>query len=150
MRFDLRIGIQSETKPSSGTPEKTTTFDLSPDFSNNGFMDCNAHFSFLDDSLCTPGLPFVDYPVPLDMAVELFPTLRYLLYYTGPDLVPLVNSNVSSDLSFLSFQLTRLHPQNNVAYHSLFLGAVFLAARVSEGDLRVLLDHNEAGKSIPP
>ncbi|KAK3833800.1 MAG: Alpha/Beta hydrolase protein [Linnemannia elongata] len=44
-------------------------------------------------SVCTPGLPFVDYPVPLDMTVELFPTLRYLLYYTDPDLVQLVNSN---------------------------------------------------------
>ncbi|KAF9285358.1 hypothetical protein BGZ88_009558, partial [Linnemannia elongata] len=41
------------------------------------------------DCVCTPGLPFVDYPVPLDMTVELFPTLRYLLYYTDPDLVPL-------------------------------------------------------------
>ncbi|OAQ35518.1 alpha/beta-hydrolase [Linnemannia elongata AG-77] len=56
-------------------------------------------------NVCTPGLPFVDYPVPLDMTVELFPTLRYLLYYTDPDLVPLVNSNVSFDLSLCFFSV---------------------------------------------
>jgi hypothetical protein len=66
-------------------------------------MDCNTRFSFLADSECTLGLPFVDYPVLLDMTIEPFPTLRYLLYYTDPDLIPLVNSNVSSDFAFSFF-----------------------------------------------
>ncbi|KAF8938318.1 hypothetical protein BGZ47_008632 [Haplosporangium gracile] len=55
-------------------------------------------------SVCTPGLPFVDYPVPVDTTVELFPTLRYLLYYTDPDLVPLVNSN---ELDYLTKQFEK-------------------------------------------
>ncbi|KAG0292142.1 Epoxide hydrolase 3 [Linnemannia gamsii] len=60
--------------------------------------------SSFHNSVCTPGLPFVDYPVPVKMTVEVFPTLRYLLFYTDPDPVPLVNSN---ELDYLTGQFEK-------------------------------------------
>ncbi|KAF9123060.1 hypothetical protein BGW39_009301 [Mortierella sp. 14UC] len=41
-------------------------------------------------SVCTPDLPFTDYPVPVDMTVEHFPTLRC---YNDPGLILLLDSN---------------------------------------------------------
>ncbi|KAF9153087.1 hypothetical protein BG015_004103 [Linnemannia schmuckeri] len=80
-------------------------------------------------SVCTPGLPFVDYPVPVDMTVELFPTLRYLLYYTDPDLVPLVSSD---ELGCLTEQFEKTGFDELLKYYK--TGLINYAKSLGEND----------------